>query len=149
MPLALLVAFGGGAVSGCADASVACPSLVPPAQAVLLVLLAVALVAFPRAAYLAAGAGVGMLVAGLVVAAVSALADLLAGVVGPASFGAGAGGGAGPGVGPAQGAPSATALVVVAVLVLAYLVAGLVVWRDRPVRRPWLGRPRASLWPSN
>jgi hypothetical protein len=127
VPLGLLVAFGGGAVSGCAEASVGCPPFVPPLQAAVLLLLIIALLAFPRVAYLATGAGVGMIVAGLGALFVSAAFGLLA-----------TGGAAGD---PARSASSVVAAFVVIIMLIAYAVAGLAVWRDHPSRRPWLVRP--------
>ena len=127
IPLALLVAFGGGAMTGCDAASVGCPAVVPTLQAGALVALAAGLLAFPRVAYVATGAGVGMVVAGLVALFLSAASGAL-------TFGDGA-----P---AATRMPSAlTAALVVVVMLAAYAVAGLAVWRDRPLRRPWLDRP--------
>ncbi|MGH2466550.1 MAG: hypothetical protein ACRDGL_02300, partial [Candidatus Limnocylindrales bacterium] len=125
VPLALLVAFGGGAVSGCAEASVGCPSFVPPLQAAALVLILIGLLAFPRAAYLATGAGVGMIVAGLGALFVSAAFGLLATSAADD---------------PARSASSLVAAFVVTIMLIAYALAGLAVWRDHPLRRPWLVR---------
>jgi hypothetical protein len=135
LPLAFLVAFGGGAVSGCGTATVSCPAFVPPLQALILAGTLVGLLAFPRIAYLASGAGVGMIVAGLGVLAVSAVLSLASPAARqfeePTIHSVSAG----------------VAALVVAVLLAAYALAGLAVWRDRPIARPWLGRPRRGAPP--
>ena len=113
LPLTLLVAYGGGAVTGCGEAAARCPSIVPPLQAASIGLLLFTLALVPKVAYLATAGGVGLVA--------SALLVLLAG----SAFGVGA---------PVRPAVAAIAALVMA---LAYVAGVALASRDRPILRPW------------
>jgi hypothetical protein len=118
--VALVVAYGGDAVTGCGRGAVSCPPVVPPLQAALAVGLLGLLLLIPRAAYLAAAGTIGLALgsaAGLFIIAV-----LTAGGTVPEFF-------------------------VTAGFVLAfvgYAVAARMAAQDTPFVRPWLSPDRGA-----
>ncbi|MBA2255498.1 MAG: hypothetical protein H0W07_10340 [Chloroflexi bacterium] len=120
VPLALVIGYGGGWISGCDRAAVSCPDATEPIQTGLLVATLALLVLLPRVAYLAAWGAAAVMLTGLVLA-------LPASIVGnrlpiPMPFlGAGAG-----------------------LLVAVYAVGVVLAARDRPIPRPWT-TPRRRL----
>jgi hypothetical protein len=115
VPVAIVVAYGGGAVTGCGRAAASCSPLVEPLQLAAAAVAFVALLAAPRVSWFAAAAAIAMLAAGL------ALLFALAAIGVELSL-------------------AAAAFVAVAVAV--YAVGFVAAMRDRPVPRPWLVRPR-------
>ena len=124
LPLALLVAYGGGAVTGCANASVTCARYVEPLQVLVMISLLALLAVFPRLGYYAAAGGLG-LGAGAV-ALVFAYAA--AGIPQPLPEGIGA--------------------LTLAAWTGSYLLGIFAATRDWPIARPWLYRPLAADQPS-
>jgi hypothetical protein len=120
LPLALLVTYGGGALTGCDRASVACPAYVEPLQAGLVIGLLVALLLLPRLAFLAAVGSVSL--------AVGAFALILAFAT----------------AGLPQPLPEDVTLVTLIGWVAAYVAGIWVAVNDWPVARPWLHRPLAA-----
>lgn len=124
LPLALLVAYGGGAVTGCASASVSCARYVEPLQVLVMIGLLAALTVFPRLGYYAAAGALGL--GGGAVALVFAYAA--AGIPQPLPEGIGA--------------------FTLAAWTGAYLLGILAATRDWPIARPWLHRPLEAGQPS-
>jgi len=124
LPLALLVAYGGGAISGCASASVSCAPYVEPLQVLGMIGLLAVLTLFPRLGYYAAAGGLGL--GSGAVALVFAYAA--AGIPQPLPEGIGA--------------------LTLAAWTGSYMLGVFAASRDWPVARPWLYRPLADDEPS-
>lgn len=73
IPAAVLIGYGGAAVTGCATARPGCPAYVETGQAIAIAIVLGLLVALPKVAYVGAVASVGALFVGLGVVAVMAL----------------------------------------------------------------------------
>jgi hypothetical protein len=120
LPPALAVAYGGGALTGCDRASVACPGLVEPLQAGLVAGILIALLVLPRLAFIAAIGSGGLAVGALVMIVTYATAGL------------------------PQPLPEEFTAFTIGAWIAAYLAGIWVASHDWPIARPWLGRPLAT-----
>ena len=120
LPLALVIAYGGGAVSGCDRASVGCAAYVEPAQVLLMVAVLSLLVFLPRLGYLAAGGTVGLGIGAVALVFVYAAS------------------------GVPQPLPEGLGALTLAAWVGSYGLGAFAASRDWPVPRPWLYRPLAA-----
>lgn len=117
LPLALLIAYGGGAATGCDRAAASCPRLVEPLQLTTMLGALLAFVAIPRAAYIASWGTLTAVVSAFVLVAITGLLRTSAPLSGP------------------------LVIVGTAILATTYALGALWASRDGPTDRPWLRRP--------
>jgi hypothetical protein len=120
LPPALGLAYTSGSVSGCDRAAVSCPANFELFQLLAVAGLLAALLALPRAAYLAAAGSAGL----AFTAALLVIVYSVAGV--------------------AQPLPQPFAIVTLAVWLAGYVVGVFAAANDWPVARPWVLEPWAS-----
>ncbi|HET7678298.1 MAG TPA: DnaJ domain-containing protein [Candidatus Limnocylindrales bacterium] len=113
LPLAVGIAYGGGAVSGCGSASFGCPDYAEPLQGAAILGALLLLLVLPRIGWLAAAGTVGLGAASVALLSVYALVQV------------------------PQPMPEPYVLLAVVVGLSSYLFAAWQAARDRPLPRPW------------
>ena len=114
LPVAIGIAYAGGAITGCDRASAGCPPLVEPTQTVLIAVTLAVLLALPRLAYYGAAGTLGVVAAAVGVVVLYTAIQV-----------------------PRPVPPPFVALAVVS-WISTYLLVAYVSTRDDPVVRPWL-----------
>ncbi|MGI8704040.1 MAG: hypothetical protein ACR2JZ_05965 [Candidatus Limnocylindrales bacterium] len=117
LPLAVLIAYGGGAVTGCDRAAVGCPPELEILQSVVMAILLAGLLTIPRIGYYAAMGSASLAFAAMIVVL---------------AYGVG---------GVPQPLPAELSVAALTSWIAAYLFGAWAASRDWPFRRPWLGRP--------
>jgi hypothetical protein len=114
LPLALLIGYGGAALSGCDRAAASCSPSVQPIELGLIAIVLAIVAILPKAAYLGTWAAAGVTITGLVLAV-------------PASI-----------LGNRSPIPGPVVAVGLAILAAGYAAGALFARRDRPIQRPWM-----------